>query len=99
MMYTRILGLTEEIEAVIGTDDHVRLQDLMSRRAEAFSAMAGHEPQAAPEASMIIEKILECEKRCQEQALRKIEMLKKDIDGIRKGKRLEKAYGRFASTG
>lgn len=98
-MYSRILGLTEEIEAVIGTDDHVRLQNLMARRAEAFSVMEGQGPQASPEAIAIIEKIQDCERRCQEQAIRKIEELKKDIDGIRKGKRLEKAYGRFACNG
>ena len=98
-MYTRILELTEEIEAVIGTDDHARLQDLMTRRAEAFSAMEAQGPQPSPGVIAIIKKIQECEKRCQEQAIRKIEALKKDMDGIRKGKRLGKAYGRFASNG
>lgn len=98
-MYTKILELTEELETVIGTDDHVRLQNLVARRAEAFAAMEGHDPQDSAEAIAIIKQIQECEKRCQEQAIRKIETLKKDMDGIRKGKRLEKAYGRFASNG
>lgn len=98
-MYTQILELTEEIEAVIGTDDHARLQNLMARRTEAFSAMAGQGPQASLGAIAIIEKIQQCEKRCQEQAIRKIASLKKDMDEIRKGKRLEKAYSRFASNG
>lgn len=98
-MYTQILELTEEIEAVIGTDDHVRLQNLVARRAEAFSAMESQDPQPSPEAIAIVEKIQECERRCREQAIRKIEALKKDMDEIRKGRRLEKAYGRFVSKG
>ena len=98
-MYTQILELTEEIEAVIGTDDHARLQNLMTRRAEAFAAIEEQSPQPSPEAIAIIEKIQECENRCREQAILKIEALKKDMDEIRKGKRLEKAYGRFVSNG
>lgn len=76
-MYKQILELTEEIETVIGTDDHVRLQNLMARRAEYFSVMEGQGPQPSPGAITIIKKIQECESRCQEQAIRKIESLKK----------------------
>jgi hypothetical protein len=97
-MYTQILELTEEIETVIGTEDHDRLRKLMAHRAEAFAAMEGQGPQASPEAITLIEKIQECERRCREQAIRKIESLKKDMNGIRKGKRLEKAYGRFVGN-
>lgn len=98
-MYTQILELTEEIEAVISTDDHLRLENLRVRRAEAFASLEGQAPQASPEAIAIIEQIQQCERRCREQAIRKIEALKKDMDGIRNGKRLEKAYGRFVSNG
>lgn len=98
-MYRRILALTEEIEAVVGTDDHVRLQNLMTTRAEVFSAMTGEEPQSCLESAAIIIKIQECERRCQEQAIRKIEALKKDMEGIRNGRRLNRAYGQFAGVG
>lgn len=97
-MYKQILDLTEEIETVIPTDDHARLESLRVRRAEAFAAMERQGPQASPEAITLIEKIQECERRCREQAIRKIESLKKDMNGIRKGKRLEKAYGRFVGN-
>lgn len=97
-MYKRILELTEEIEAVIPTDDHVRLEELRVRRAEAFAVIKTQGAQASPEAIALIEKIQECEKRCREQALRKLAALKKDMDVIRKGKRLEKAYGRFVGN-
>ena len=98
-MYRQILALTEEIESVIATDDHVRLQDLRVRRAQAFAALEAQIPEGSPEAIAIIEKIQQCERRCREQAVRKITALKKDMDEIRKGKRLEKAYGRFVSNG
>lgn len=97
-MYRRILALTEEIEAVILTDDHARLEGLRVRRAEAFAAIEAQGPQDSPEAIALIEKIQECERRCREQALRKLATLKKDMGGIRKGKRLEKAYGRFVGN-
>ncbi|MHB1183981.1 MAG: flagellar protein FliT [Desulfobulbia bacterium] len=97
-MYGRILELTEEIEAVIPTDDHARLEELRVRRAEAFAAAEAKGEQASPEAIALIEKIQECEKRCREQALSKLATLKKDMDGLRKGKRLEKAYGRFVGN-
>lgn len=97
-MYTQILELTEEIESVIATDDHVRLEDLRVRRAEAFAALEAQVPEGSVEAIAIIEKIQQCEKRCREQAIRKIASLKKDMEGIRKGKRLEKAYGRFVGN-
>ena len=97
-MYKRILALTEEIEAIIPTDDHARLEELRVRRAEAFAAIEGQGDHASPEAIALIEKIQECERRCREQALRKLATLKKDMDGIRKGKRLEKAYGRFVGN-
>lgn len=98
-MYTQILELTEEIETVIGTDDHARLQHLMARRAEAFAAMAEQGLQASSGAIVIIEKIQECEKRCEKQAILKIEEIRKNMDEIRKGKRLEKAYGQFVHNG
>lgn len=102
-MYKRILELTEEIEAVSAGDDHVRLQDLLNRRAEAFAALEGQLPKISPdevlEATAIIARIQECEKRCQEQATRKLATLKEEMGKIRKGKRLEKAYGRFAGNG
>ena len=98
-MYKRILALTEEIEVVIPTDDHARLEELRARRAEAFAAIEERQgEQSSAEAIALIEKIQECEKRCREQALRKLAALKKDMDGIRKGKRLEKAYGRFVGN-
>lgn len=97
-MYKRILALTEEIEVVIPTDDHARLEALRVRRAEAFAAMEAQGSQPSPEAIALIEKIQECERRCREQALRKLAVLKKDMDGIRKGKRLERAYGRFVGN-
>lgn len=97
-MYGRILTLTEEIEAVIPTDDHARLEDLRVRRAEAFAAAEAQGPQSSPEVIVLIEKIQECEKRCREQAFSKLAALKKDMDVIRKGKRLEKAYGRFVGN-
>lgn len=97
-MYKRILALTEEIEVVIPTDDHARLEALRVRRAEAFAAMEAQGSQPSPEAVALIEKIQECERRCREQALSKLAVLKKDMDGIRKGKRLERAYGRFVGN-
>jgi len=97
-MYRLILALTEEIEAVIPTDDHARLEALRVRRAEAFAAIEAQGPQGLPEAAALIEKIQECERRCRKQALGKLAVLKKEMDGIRNGKRLEKAYGRFVGN-
>ena len=97
-MYKRIFELTEEIERVISTDGSGRLQDLLARRAEAFAAMEAQAPEASGEAMRVIKEIQKCERRCQEQAIRKMAALKQDMDGIRKTKRLKKAYGRFVST-
>lgn len=97
-MYREILALTEEIEVVIATDDHVRLEDLRVRRAAAFAAMESQGVQDSPEAIAVLEKIRQCENRCREQALSKLAVLKQDMDGIRNGKRLGKAYGRFVGN-
>jgi hypothetical protein len=98
-MYTRIFELTEEIEGVIATDDPARLEDLLARRADAFAALEAYAPEPSAEAIRVIEQIQKCERRCQEQAIRRMAALKQDMDGIRKGKRLEKAYGQAAPNG
>ena len=98
-MYKKILELTEEIETVSAGDDHARLQDLLNRRAAAFAALEGQPPQSSPEETMaIIDQIQECEKRCREQATRRLAALTEEMGKIRKGKRLGKAYGQFAGN-
>jgi hypothetical protein len=97
-IYTRIFKLTEEIEGVIAADDPARLQVLLARRAEAFAALAGQAPDPSAETVLVIEQIQKCERRCREQAISRMAELKQDMDGIRKGKRLEKAYGQLAPT-
>jgi hypothetical protein len=98
-MYKKILELTEEIEAVSAGDDHARLQELLNRRAAAFAVLEGQPPQSLPEETMaIIAQIQQCERRCQEQAARRLAALTEAMGKVRKGKRLEKAYGRFAGN-
>jgi hypothetical protein len=93
-MYRRILSLSEEIETALPGDDHAGLDALRRRRAAAFATIEGHGLRVSPEAIAVIEKIQECERRCRELALRKMAVLKRDMGSIRKGRRLEKAYGR-----
>lgn len=96
-MYKKILELTEEIEAVSAGDDHVRLEELLRRRAAAFAALESVQQQASPEEAMaIIVQIQECERRCREQVTRRLAVLKEELARIRKGKQLKKAYGQFA---
>ena len=96
-MYKKILELTKEIEAVSAGDDHVRLEELLRRRAAAFAALEGVQPPASPEEAMaIIVQIQECERRCREQVTRRLAALKEELAKIRKGKQLKRAYGQFA---
>lgn len=96
-MYKKILELTEEIETVSAGDDHVRLEELLRRRAAAFAALESAQRQALPEEAMaIIVQIQECERRCREQATRRLAELKEELARIRKGKQVQKAYGQFA---
>jgi len=101
-MYKKILELTEEIEVVSAGDDHARLQELLNHRAAAFAALDAQPSKVSPdealEAMAIIAQIQECERRCQEQATRKLVALKEEMGKIRKGKRLGKAYGQFAGN-
>lgn len=97
-MYNRILALTEEIESVITTDDHARLQNLMAARAEEFANITDEEQPHCLESAVLIKKIQDCEKRCREQASRKTEEIRKDLETIRNGRRLNTAYCRFAGN-
>jgi len=96
-MYRQILTLTEEIEEAIPLDDHARLNELKARRAAAFAGLEAQGPHASPEVVGLIKKIQDCERRCRDLAVGKMAAIKKDMDEIRKGKRLGKAYGLIAT--
>jgi len=71
-------------------------RELLARRAAAFVALEGRA--ALPEEAELIERILECEARCQAQARRRMDGIRRQLGEVRKGRRLGKAYARGAGA-
>jgi len=97
-MYRKILELTREIEKILAADDLAQLSELVARRAEAFGDLEENGKIVTPEMAEAIEQIRQCEERCKARATLKLDLLKKDREGIRRGRMLDKAYGVYAES-
>ena len=87
--YEQCLALTEEIERVIRAEEFDRLPELLDLRSAAFDRVLA---QPLREAEEVIRRIMATEERCMELAARKKEGVQQELGGVRKQKRLERAY-------